>query len=326
MSQAEREHWRGISAFERRRFIMKEMLVPYPAMNRVIEEIGRSAKICPIDEKGAMLVVAGSGGGKTFLINYIKRLRPPDHSGYVSKVPTVSLKIPFSPSPRQMSLAVLRALELPKIPNSDASRLFELVVENLESVSTEILLIDDVQDIPERKGVGGIKEVGNWIRDLIDKTGCLVVLFGTPAAIQVTSGNAQLRKRISKQMNIRYFGFGSVESKRVFKRFLFELDKMLPLAERSMLDDSLLMHRIYYATYGIADYVFKLIAEAVGLAVGDGRERLECKDLARAFELVFQDAACGRNPFVNDDDMRPLNRPGEPFHNWFDSANPEFPE
>jgi hypothetical protein len=193
-------------------------------------------------------------------------------------------------------------------------------LELMEDVGTWIVAIDNLQDIPERRREKGIKAVGNWLRDRFDDCHCLIVLLGTDAAREVVRANPQLRRRIPGPISMSYFSIDKPEDLARLKRFLHEADELLPLAEVSNVEQW--TKKIYWATYGIPDYIFKLFAEAVELAVQAGRERIDESDLAGAFDLVFLESGRGLNPFREDGPQRELDRTGEPFEDWFYESNP----
>lgn len=325
MAVPEKSTWAGVELSARAHYMANVMSVPYPAIVRVLGEIKRGVERCKSENRGAaMLVLAGSGCGKTHLINFIAKRSPPDHSGLVSLFPAVHFRIPSAPTQKGMGIQLLHALEQPKASVGSAQDLFNRGIHYLKAAQNRIIMIDDVQDIPERRKINGVLHVGNWIRDLIDESRSLVVLFGTPAAKQVTEGNAQLKRRVPKQMVIRYFNINNNEAIRGFSRFLHELDKRLPLAEFSKLDDLTMLKKIYWASGGISDYIFELMVEAVTAAVKDGREHITLEDLEFAFNNLFQDAGIDINPFSEGGPQRLLDRPNEPFHKWFGASNPNF--
>lgn len=107
-----------------------------------------------------------------------------------------------------------------------------------------------------------------------------------------------------------------------FFRLLNEIDQKLPLAELSELHTHERAVKIFYATFGVLDYIFQLLNEAVGFAVQKNREHLLDEDLSKAFEELFMDSGKGINPFSADGPRRVLTEEGEPFHNWYDRSNP----
>ncbi|MFC7297905.1 TniB family NTP-binding protein [Herminiimonas aquatilis] len=321
----QKNDWKGVPWPLRQRYMANELHVPHPPLMRIVKRIYEVATDCKNTGVGdAMIIVGGSGSGKSHLIKIIRLQRPVDHSGDISVVPVVSFSIPSSPTQRSMSSALLAALEHPKSNRGNATEMFNRAITQLKAVGTEIIMIDNLHDIPERRRAGGVMQVGNWIRDLIDQSGCLIVLLGTPLAKMVTEANSQLRRRVAKQLVIDYFDISTEKNIGVLKRFLRELDARIPLAEDSCFSDSSVVLKLYWATLGVADYIFRIIKEATGLAVATGEEKISLQNLEEAFVLVFQDSAKGINPFALSGPERLLDGPGEPFHNWFDESNPRM--
>lgn len=275
-----KDAWRGRALPIRQRYMAQDLVVPHPALANIMNEIQRLSLRTRNEEKGlAFLVLGGSGSGKTFLTRCVKKRWPSDHSGEVSKVPVVSFSIPPAPTQRSMASELLRSLGDAKWKSGSAQELLDRALHQLRQVETLILFIDNVHDIPERRRTGGVLHLGNWIRDLIDRSGCLVVLLGTPAAKVVTEANAQLRRRVAREFSLPYFNLGARQAKARYLRFLELLDEALPLADKSGLANASLAERIYWATYGIQDYIFQLVTEAVGYAVSEQRETLSEKPL-----------------------------------------------
>ncbi len=265
--------------------------------------------------------MGGSGAGKTYLANHISNLMPRDDTGDVSKVPTVYFKIPSAPTQRGLAAALLTALGDPR-PTGSAGEMSKRAVKLLAMVGTEIIFIDDVQDIPEKRGQKGVVQLGNWIRDLIDASKCLVVMLGTFAAIDVVRGNDQLNRRAMRNQRLEYFSMTGSENIRLSLRFLDNLDKALPLAELSKLTAPETALRFIYATNGVTSLMLDVAKEAVCIAVKNGREQLLLQDFAEAFELLFGEHLHDTNPFLVRI-PRTLTKKDELFHHWFDTSNPE---
>jgi hypothetical protein len=320
-----KEDWRGRPIEIRQWHMFNGLLIPHPEFTSVVQEIVRLASRCRNEGDGrALLILGGSGQGKTYLIKVIQRMKPEDHSGIISRVPTVMFSIPSAPTARAFSSSLLHALRDPKYKTGAAADMLTRAIYLLGEIGTEIIFIDNVHDITARRSHDGIMHLGDWIRDLIDHSKCLIVLLGTPAAKAVVDANAQLRRRAAKLMKMAYFDIDTPQAKARFYRFLNELDKKMPLAEMSVLSEPSLAHRVFYATYGVMDYIIQLMTEAIAVAVTAGRECIVMVDLEKAFDTVFGDSANGCNPFSESGPARPLDQDGELFHNWFDKANPRL--
>jgi type II secretory pathway predicted ATPase ExeA len=317
--------WRGESIEIRQRHMEHDMFVFHPDLVSCLQEIKRRARRAFGSGKGlALMILSPSGGGKTHLVKLLKKLLPDEDLETVTRVRVASFSVPPAPSPASMPKACLLGMGDPTWNVGNAGKAMERLLSLLQETDTRIIIIDNVHDIPERRGKKGIQQVGNWIRDLIEKSKLLVVLLGTPAAEEIVLANPQLRRRNPAKLWMNYFDLSGEGFARL-KRFLDEVDKLLPLAELS--DLKKFTKEIYYASNGIPDYIFQILTEAVDLAVSAGRERILNEDLVGAFTLTLLDSAHRRlNPFLEGGPSRRLDQYGEPFHNWYTASNPNSEE
>lgn len=317
-----KRRWAGVSRERRQQYMANGMHVDHPALTRVVLEIQRRMRRCINEDKGSgMLVLAPSGAGKTYLLSRLKARWPDEHEETLTKVRVISFSIPSNLNKKEMGKALLKAAGDPEWEKGVASIKDERIRALVSETETWLIAIDNAHDIPDKSGDKGIIAIGNWIRDLIDDTKRFVVLLGTYALEEVVDKNFQLRRRVAGRMNIPHFDV--IKGLPRFMRFMHEIDKALPLAEMSGLGSENMTRRMAYASYGTTHFIFQILIEAVDKACRDGREKLLCSDLERAFDLVFQDAGKGINPFKEDGPARLLDRDGEPFHNFYDSSNPD---
>lgn len=316
--------WRGVSILERQHYMANSMHVNHPDFVLAANEIRRRSLRCENENTGAgILVLAPSGAGKTHLCRFLKSRWPDEIGDAITRVPVVKFDIPPSPSDRSMGRAMLAAMGDPTWNIGTAIELDSRIRTLLPKIGTKVILVDNVHDVPDRRGARGIQLIGNWIRNLIEASKRTVVLLGTSAATPIVYSNSQLRRRTVKQLHIDYFYTNTERHLALFARFLRHLYASLPLADRpSDLDESL-VREIHYATFGIPDYIFQLFIEAVAVALAAGREHLCQEDFATAFPLIHKDSlALGLNPFLPTGPKRPLTQEYEPFFNWFDASNP----
>ena len=78
--------------------------------------------------------------------------------------------------------------------------------------------------------------------------------------------------------------------------------------------------RFYFATYGLIDYIGKIVDGAVLLALLENSPTIKEKHYADAFkEEVWRDVPEKLNPFSSNSKLRPLVKVGEPFERMTDS-------
>lgn len=319
---AAKQSWRGRSLVERLRHLTT-IVIPHPQFSRAIAEIERRRSRVQIQGKGAAFgVVAETGGGKTTLAKVVQALYPDIETDDLSIRKTVCFSVPPRPSSSTMSSAVLEALGDPCWDKGKTDGLKKRAIQLLKECKTEIILMDNTHDIPERRAYKGVREVGNWVRDTIDVIPALFVSLGAKQGLDVFKANRQTRRRSPAMVRIDYFNCETDAGVSRMRRFLFELDIQLPLAEMSNLSDFETTKRIWIATYGIPDYVINLMTEAVEIAVRDNREKIVREDLAKAVKALFEDnTPCEFNPFIlSTENLRLLDKEGEPFEEWLEDG------
>jgi energy-coupling factor transporter ATP-binding protein EcfA2 len=302
-----------------------EMFVPHPEMAITIRAISQRMKRCLVENKGAaMFVEVPSGAGKTTLVRFFKAAMPDQISDEETKVRVVAFSVPKVITLKQMDKALLAALGDPKAGSGTHYDLDKRSISLLRTAGTELILIDNIQDIPEKRRAGGILQIGNWIRDLIDDSRRLVVLLGTQDSRAILQSNIQLMRRCPAKRAIAYFNPLAPAGLSRLGRFLREIDERLPLAELSGLGDkgNDTTHQFAYATGGIHDYIFQILSAAVCRAVTEGREKLSTEDLAAGYEETFQELSQGINPFRGEA-KRILDQEGEPLHGLLSAPTPK---
>lgn len=317
-----KQAWHGRLLNDRLRF-MTSLVVPHPQFTHAVDEIAARSKRVQIQGRGsAFCVEAETGGGKTTLAETIQQTYPDIMTDELTIRRVVYFQVPPRPSSVSMSSAVLKALGDPRWFRGRADVLAQRSIHLLRECKTEIILLDNTHDIPERRTAKGVREVGNWIRDVIDHVPALFVSLGAKQGMDVFRANNQARRRSPATVHIAYFDYTTPPGISRLMRFLLELDICLPLSEMSDLSDLETAKRIGIVTNGIPDYIIKVVTEALEHAIKHGREKIVREDLHAAVQTLFEDAcADDLNPFsVKTTLLRQLDQAGEPFEAWLEDG------
>ncbi|WP_343583408.1 TniB family NTP-binding protein [Herbaspirillum sp.] len=322
-TKLDKEAWRGRLIDERQAYLAQQLVVMHPDLKVVHDKIKELRSYCIVENKGkGLLVTANSGMGKTRLAKWFLDKYPPEHpvSGS-SNVPVIFFSSPSDPSRKQLGIALLRAIGDPIPKRGDAQEMFERAIHLIRAINTRTIFIDNIHDVPDRRGTSVVMGIGNWIRDLIEQSRSLVVLLGTPAAKEIISVNSQVLRRVETR-SIRMFEVRTTGGRKLFHMLMGKLDQMLPMAELSGLGEPTLADAICHATYGILDYIIALMIGAMFAARERNSECISREDLANAFEGRHGYESYKFNPFIDGGPKRSLDQFGEPFYCFFDSANP----
>lgn len=313
---SDRESWRGKS-IEERLAKMSSIFIEHEGVKKLMAHIESQLLIAQARGKSsATLVVAASGAGKSTFIKYLSRKYPDKVTEEVRLRPLVHFRIPSSPTPKQMGKAFLKALGDPLYNVGDAEEKKERIATLLVECKTQIIAIDDFQDVPARSGVQGVKDAGDWVRDICEMEGFTGTLlaFGTEDAAVVRDSNDQLTRRMMSRIDLATFEINSAKGSREFLSLLGLIDKLLPIAESSDLKDPDTARRIFFACGGNFDYLMKLLVHALILAVKERGERIERHHLLNGFVALHQVAAHEGNPFTAEWSGASLDAPGQIFH------------
>lgn len=306
-----REIWRAAS-LAKRELAIDSLRFNHPHWQDCIAAIdGRvqSRRISGVAR--GILILAEPGGGKTTFMDHLLTRFPRRIESDLTLVPFVGFPVPSSCRPVDFLNQILHSMGDPDSEGRDLRKVRSRVFTLIKKCMTEVIAIDNVQDIPEKRGPKGLQNVGTVLRDLSD-VGVVLALLGTEDARPVVNSNIQLRSRVPGFKKLCNYDIETVAGLSLFMRVIHEVDIRLPLATLSGIGAGGTGRALAFACNGSLRTLKDLILRALTRAVEDGREQISHGDLSRAFCELFLDAANEANPFAADfAKLRRLTRPGE---------------
>lgn len=305
--------WQDIPADDRWPWSAR-VFIDHPDVKIFVDDAWSALTHVQRNKRGiAMLALGETGSGKTRLADEfvlqtaaVYGREDPERS----IVPAFKLEIPDGCTPRGFCIAILEALGDP-MAKKRKTNLTRATSALLRECEVKVIIIDNLQDIPSRRGARGIEQVGVRLRELIDQTQCLWLLLGTRTASDVVDSESQLIKRVAYRKHLHYFTLGSNGKAKRFRQLLNRLDEWLPLAQRNTELLAQLAGRIFLATEGVLDRLEKLLDGACLAAISQGREYLVESDFLESSRTLY--SADAPNPFEPDFALRRLNGVDEPF-------------
>lgn len=266
---------------------------------------------------GGMLVTGQSGSGKSFLGETYASMFPRAEGPDGTRVPVLYAEAPPHPTIASMPAVLLNALDAPAARGgSTEQKETDRLVHFLSELGTEMILLDEVNNLHDHAGRVVLSGVTDWIKSLGSRTDVPIVMFGLPRSTSVILRNMQLRRRFFGRMSLAPFSIDSEQSWREFRAVLKTLHRRTPV-EAFQYSQQLLARRFFYASSGLMDYLHKIINKAIEVAVRDGGPISEAT-LAEAFATdVWDGCPDDQNPFLTaPENLRLLTQPGEPFDDW----------
>jgi type II secretory pathway predicted ATPase ExeA len=268
-------------------------------------------------EGGGLLVIGLSGAGKsTILKSYLDNF-PREHEAARTRVKVLAASVPSSPTASGVGDAIINAFGPRRPHHGSAGNKLELLINLFEKCGVEKLLLDEFHHLLYAPNLNHFREVMDWLKLLFDKTKASVIGAGLPEAELVADSNPQFRRRFSKRVRLLPFELDNEKDFQEFRAILKAFGRCLPLPCATPLHEANLARRFHVGSYGLLDYVVKTLEGAVSAAATAGIELLDLPTFSAGFRnTVWHDVPDRLNPFHPESPLRPLDRPGEVFHQY----------
>jgi hypothetical protein len=162
----------------------------------------------------------------------------------------------------------------------------------IELCETEILIVDEFQHFQDRDRDTILKNVANYLKEIIIRTKKPMVLTGMPYSVDILDDNPQLNRRFKRaSLDPLEWKVDAAKAQSEFKIFLSYLDDALAsvFGKRSNLGDKTTALAFYKATSGNIDRLMRLFHLAAARALDYELEKLDSCVLAEAYEVELRD-------------------------------------
>lgn len=272
-------------------------------------------------QPGGLLITGLSGSGKSTVKQQYQNRYPPVDTEDITHVPVLAVETPATPTVKSLAEYLLIALGDPLSHRGSTEQKTLRIYHYLRLCKVELILIDEFQHFVHHGAKNQIQQVTDWLKNLIDKAAIPVVLLGLPDCEGVLKLNVQLARRFSARHDLKTFGFSTEQEQEAFRTLLKAVQSALPVRSICLYSPEMAL-RFYVATYGLIDYVCKIVDAAIQIVVQRNLGEIGKDVFAEAFqEEVWKNVPASRNPFLQQGDFRPLTKLGEPFFNWAQGLN-----
>lgn len=295
-------------------FSIRHTIIEHPAYVEAIKKIellhqrSKAANVA-----GGLLITGHTGSGKSTIKTQFAERYPRVEENERTLVRVLVVDTPSTPTVKSLVTAMLVALGDPASLKGTAEEKTERLYTLIKGCGVEILLIDEFQHYLDRAKTNEIYVATDWLKNLINRVNIPVVLIGLPRSASVLELNEQLRRRFSSRYSLDPFSFKYTDDIQHFRGVLRAIEEQLPINSISISSPEM-AERFYFATYGLIDYIAKIVDGAVQIAVLKQLKNLDLKVFEQAFyETVWGECSAELNPFSPDFRKRNLTLRAEPF-------------
>ena len=247
-------------------------------------------------EPQCMLLTGDTGVGKSFLIrHYMNQSPDQDGHGFIRK-PLLVSRIPSKPSLESTIAELLKDLGQwgtdYRRNRSSAENLTESFIKCLKRCETELIIIDEFQELIENKTRERRNQIANRLKYISETARIPIVLVGMPWAAKIAD-EPQWASRLLIRKTIPYFKLS--EDPQIFIRVVMGFAKRMPFTEPPRLENRHTIYALFAACHGCIRLLKNLLDESVKQALLVDSVTLTHEHIGIAFSIFYPDQD---NPFL----------------------------
>ncbi|MFA8091451.1 TniB family NTP-binding protein [Klebsiella oxytoca] len=247
-------------------------------------------------EPQCMLLTGDTGSGKSFLVRHYMSQSPVQNiHGYIRK-PLLISRIPSRPTLESTIAELLKDLGQwgtdYRRNKSSAENLTESLIKCLNRCETELIIIDEFQELIENKTREKSNQIANRLKYISETAKIPIVLVGMPWAAKIAE-EPQWASRLLIRRNIPYFRLS--KNPQEFIRLVMGFAKKMPFSDPPKLENQLTTYALFSACQGSIRLLKNLLDESVKQALLIDQTILTHENIGTAFSIFFPDT---ENPFL----------------------------
>lgn len=289
---------------EERISLAESIFIVYPRLKQLLDDIDHCRTHSKISAEPECMFIGGlAGAGKTTTQLYYLKQFQRKRFGDGWNIPALRARVPNRATDKTLVTALLKSIGDPAAEMGSAYRQTVRLINRMNDAGVEICHIDEFQHFVDKDSAKVLKNVSDWLKNLIDESARPFIIWGMPYADQILYevGNEQLRRRFSIRKSLDPFGWASKTEKDEYRAFLKKVDEKLPFDSCSGLASITMAFRFYCATNGRIGYVMKIIRRASEIAIRSKMPILNLEVLAQAYhDRLMADYPNRNNPFATD--------------------------
>lgn len=271
----------------------RDVFIEYPIITTVFNDFDRLRLGKGLSgEKPCMLLNGDTGTGKTALIKQYKERHLPQLINGVMNHPVLVSRIPSNPTLESTLAELLK--DLGQVGSTErklrvnGTRLTTSLIKCLKTCGTELIIIDEFQELIEHNQGKKRREIANRLKYINDEAGVSIVLVGMPWAEKIAD-EPQWSSRLLVRRQLPYFKLS--ENPKHFVQLIIGLANRMPFTEKPNLSEQATVFALFSLSKGCFRTLKYFLDDAVLYALMDNAKTLTTRHLVKAFEVLFPDVA-----------------------------------
>lgn len=211
-----------------------------------------------------LLLTGESGSGKSELAKYYVKNNPVIEQDERTHIPVLHYELRSVSTPEEFLRSLLVAIGDPQqgLGARNKGELYERLVTLVGATGIELMILDEIQVIIERRSAMVVTGIADLFKDLIKDTEIPIVFMGMPWSKYLVDSNRQLKRRISYRYVVPPYRVGTKEDRDDYRRLLRLLADAYGLSAQIKLEDVSTALRCFGATSGNLAATANLVCDA----------------------------------------------------------------
>lgn len=212
----------------------------------------------------SLLLTGESGSGKSELAKYYVKNNPPVEQLERTFIPVLHFELKSVDSPEEFLKALLVALGDPQqgMGAKNKTDLYKRLVLLLGVTGVELLILDEIQVIIEKRSAKVITGIADLFKDLIKDAAIPIVFMGMPWSEYLVDSNLQLKGRISYRYTIPPYRVSKKDYLDDYRRLLKLIAESYGFSKSFAVEERLMALRVFSATNGNLRATSNLLGDA----------------------------------------------------------------
>lgn len=245
--------------------ILPKPFIINPFLSTVIETFDSlRLKKKKFDVASCMLVTGESGSGKSALAAHYLEKYPRYDEDIRTVVPVLHYQMRSVATPEAFLRSLLIAIGDPQQGKGakNKNELYDRLLTLLMTVRMELLILDEIQVIMERRSKGVLYGIADLFKDLIRDSKVPIVFMGMPWSEYLVDANEQLTERIAYRFSIPPYRISEKEYRDDYRKLLSLLGKEYQIDMEIKLGGQEMAIRVFGQTFGNMRRTANLIRDA----------------------------------------------------------------
>ncbi|GFR65830.1 bacterial TniB family protein [Elysia marginata] len=216
------------------------------------------------DIASCLLLTGESGSGKTELAKYYLKKNPTVEFDDRTHIPVLHFELKSISTPLEFLRLLLIAVGDPQqgLGARNQSELYARLVTLIKVTGIELLILDEIQVIIERRSAKVVTGIADLFKDLIKDTKIPIVFMGMPWSKYLVDSNQQLKRRIAYRYMIPPYRISQKTFSDDYRRLLKMLANAYGFTGVMELHEFSIALRFFSATNGNLSSTVNLIRDA----------------------------------------------------------------